>query len=39
MAEQQHPIREAIYDIGALFIVLGGIALIGAGVQHTLAPH
>jgi hypothetical protein len=36
MAEQQHPIREAIYDFGALFIVLGGIALLGAGVHVAL---
>jgi hypothetical protein len=40
MAEQRsHPIREALLDVGALFIFIGGIALIGAGVEHVLDVH
>lgn len=34
MTEQQRPIREAALDVGALLIVLGGVALIGVGVEH-----
>jgi len=37
MSEQRnHPIRETLLDVGALLILIGGIALIGAGVEHAV---
>jgi hypothetical protein len=31
---EQHPIREALKDFGTLAILLGGIALLGLGIEH-----
>jgi hypothetical protein len=37
MAEQQrHPALEFLYDVTVLVVVLGGLAILGAGLEESI---
>lgn len=32
--QEKHPAREFLYDVSVFAVVLGGLVLLGAGLEH-----